>query len=72
MTIIIGRCEHGLVVAAAVKGRVSQDFLDRMAGSYSLEHQHDSVTIKRCIPCAERVDRNRKLLATPYPKETQR
>jgi hypothetical protein len=72
MTIIIGRCEHGLVVAAAVEGRVSQGFLDKMTGSYSLERQHEPVTMQHCLPCAERVDRNHKLLATPDPKETQR
>ena len=60
--IIVGRCEHGLVVAAAVEGRVSPDFLIQMSTSYSLERQPEPVTMEHCARCAERVQSNLKLI----------
>lgn len=61
MSVIIGRCEHGKVVAAATE-EASYDTLTEMACSYALERVETASFDGTCDPCQVRYLANMKLL----------
>ena len=61
MSMIIGFCEHGKLVAAAVED-ASTETLEEMALCYRLERCEDAKFDGDCVPCIERYRANMKLL----------
>jgi hypothetical protein len=63
--VIIGRCEHGKIVSAAIDGGVSRETLEDMACSYTLERADEATFDGECSPCRTRYVANMKLLGFP-------
>lgn len=62
MSVIIGRCQHGKIVSAAVEDMSSEESLTDMAASYTLERVPSASLGGQCDPCRERYLANMQLL----------
>lgn len=63
MSVIIGRCRHGVIVAAAKEELTSRAELESMAASYKLERVEDIIPLGgTCGPCLAQYNANLELL----------
>jgi len=60
--VIIGRCEHGKVVCAAIESAASRETLEDMACTYALERVDVASFDGECVPCRARYVANMTLL----------
>jgi len=65
MAVIIGRCEHGIIVSAAIEASSTPESLEDMACSYTLERVEIVNLGGPCEPCHDRYVANMKLLGLP-------
>jgi hypothetical protein len=59
---IVGKCEHGIIIAACDETAVTYDFLRNMVFNYSLERV-DVYKFGVCLACLDRVKRNAELVS---------
>lgn len=67
MSVIVGKCPHGVILSAAVEGKTTRAFLESMAAAYALERVEETAVSLggQCAPCRARYEANMQLLNTP-------
>lgn len=68
---ILGFCEHNILVAAAIESISVEETLEDMAVSYRLERADEAKFNGTCKVCEERYENNKKLLAASAVEETK-
>lgn len=62
MSVITGRCQHGVLIVAVMESAANEEELREVASTYDIERADEARFEGECIPCSERYLRNCQIL----------
>ena len=72
MSVIVGKCEHGIIICSAKEEYAERAELEGMAAAYLLERQESASLGGNCEICHRRYLANIRLLDTPTAARLRR